>query len=151
MLALVWAAITGNFSLLNFLLGAGIGAAALWLVRGQIAAPTFFRKCGRALSLSLLFFRELVVGALRVSILVLSPNLKSRLKPGIIAFPLSAKSDAEITLLANLITLTPGTLSVDVSSNRKFLYVHALEVPDKKALIREIASGFETKIIEVFK
>jgi multicomponent Na+:H+ antiporter subunit E len=150
-LALVWAAITGNFSLLNLLLGGAISLGALWLVRGQITTPHFFKKVRRALSLSLLFFYELALSAVRVAWLIMSPNMKDKLAPGIIAFPLTAKSDVEIALLANLITLTPGTLSVDVSEDRKFIFVHAISVPDKKALIREIAQGFEIKIIEVFQ
>ena len=48
-----------------------------------------------------------------------------RLKPGIFAYPLKVDRDFEITLLANLITLTPGTLSVDVSADRRTLFVHA--------------------------
>ncbi len=150
-LALVWAAITGNFSVLNLLLGAAISVAALWFVRERVTTPTFFEKFRRVLALILIFFYELAHSATRVALLIMSPNLKKRLKPGIIAFPLTAKSDVEITLLANLITLTPGTLSVDVSADRKFIFVHAMEVPDKKALIRDIATGFEIKIIEVFK
>jgi len=150
-LALVWVTITGNFNELNLLLGAAIGASALWFVREQIARPDLLRRIRRVLALVLLFFYELALSAVRVAILVLSPDLKSKLKPGIIAFPLTAKTDHEITLLANLITLTPGTLSVDVSEDRKFIYVHAISVPDKEALIKDIATGFEAKIIEVYK
>ncbi|HHG90177.1 MAG TPA: Na+/H+ antiporter subunit E [Devosia sp.] len=150
-LALVWAAISGNFSVLNLLLGATISVSALWLVRERVTTPVYLKKIRRALALALLFFYELAHSAIRVALLIMSPNLRDRLEPGIIAFPLTAKSDVEITLLANLITLTPGTLSVDVSADRKFIFVHAIEVPDKKALIRDIAAGFEIKIIEVFE
>lgn len=150
-LALVWVTITGNFSELNLLLGAAIATSALWFVREQIARPDLLGRARRIIALALLFFYELALSAIRVAVLVLSPDLKSRLKPGIVAFPLSAKTDHEITLLANLITLTPGTLSVDVSEDRKFIYVHALSMPDKEVLIRDIATGFEAKIIEVFK
>ena len=59
--------------------------------------------------------------------------------------------DAEITLLANLITLTPGTLSVDVSDDRKYLYVHSIDCSDVEALIDDIRNGFERKILEVFR
>ena len=76
---------------------------------------------------------------------------KMQLNPGFVAFPLSITKDAEITLLANLITLTPGTLSVDVSEDRKFIYVHAIDVPDPEALKRDIAEGFERKIKEAFE
>lgn len=150
-LALIWASITGNFSLPNLILGGLVSFLALWLVRKNVSSPYYFRKMRQVLSLMLLFFWELLLSALRVSALVLSPNLKAKLKPGIIAFPLTVKSDVEITLLANLITLTPGTLSVDVSEDRTKLYVHAISVPDKQTLIDDIAQGFEAKIIEVFK
>ncbi len=150
-LALIWAAITGRFSLPNLLLGGGVSLLALLIIRKTFAPPVYLLKIRRAISLALLFLHELGMSAYRVSVLVLSPDMKSRLKPGIIAFPLTVKSDVEITLLANLITLTPGTLSVDVSKDRKFLYVHAISVPDKKALVKDIAGGFEAKIIEVFK
>lgn len=150
-LALVWAAITGNFSLLNLILGGLVGLSGLWLVRRDLSRPGLLRKVRRAIALALLFLYELLLSAFRVAWLVISPNLKQKLKPGIIAFPLTAKSDMEITLLANLITLTPGTLSVDVSDDRSVLYVHALAVPDKEALIADIARGFERKVIEVFE
>lgn len=150
-LALMWAAVTDGFTLPNILLGGVIGFAALWIVRSRIAGPMMFRKLSRVASLALMFLYELWLSGLRVAILVLRPDMKAKLAPGFIAFPLTAKTDHEITLLANLITLTPGTLSVDVSEDRKFIYVHALSVPDKDALIRDIAAGFESKIIEVFE
>lgn len=150
-LALIWASITASFTLLNLLLGWAIGLIALWFVREKIADPILFKKMRRIVGLTLLFFYELALSAFRVAILVLTPNLKAHLRPGIVAFPLTAKSDAEITLLANLITLTPGTLSVDVSDDRRFIYVHVLSVTNKAELIHSIADGFERKIIEVFQ
>lgn len=108
-------------------------------------------RLARSGPLALLFIGELISSAVQVSLLVLSPNLKRRLRPGIIAYPLTVLSDAEITLLANLITLTPGTLSIDVSDDRKFLYIHALDVPDKQKLIGKIAGGFETQVLRVFR
>jgi multicomponent Na+:H+ antiporter subunit E len=74
------------------------------------------------------------------------PRLK--LKPMLVAFPLTATSDVEITLLANLVTLTPGTLSVDVSADRRFLLIHAIDVGDREALIRSIRDGLEAKVME---
>jgi len=149
-LALVWAAVTGTFTLLNLLLGAAIALIAVFFLRERMASPIYVRRLLRFGSLALLFLRELFVSAFRVAALVLSPRLGTRLQPGIVAFPLSVTSDVEITLLANLITLTPGTLSVDVSEDRSTLYVHVLALPDKQALIAEIASGFEAKVKEVF-
>lgn len=101
----------------------------------------------RWLSLILLFVRELVLSALKVAWLVVQP--KPRIRSAIIAYPLTVTSDAQIALLANMITLTPGTLSVDVSGDRKTLYVHAIDMASKEELVGSIAAGFETSILRV--
>jgi multicomponent Na+:H+ antiporter subunit E len=149
-LALVWAMSTGTFTLLNLIFGALIALAALYLLRERIKAPRQARRMGRILALAGLFLRELVVSGIRVSILVLTPDLKKALSPAFIAFPLRVRSDAEITLLANLITLTPGTLSVDISADKAWLFIHVLQMSDKATLVAEIANGFETRVMEVF-
>jgi multicomponent Na+:H+ antiporter subunit E len=150
-LAFGWSVATDNFSLLNLAFGALIGGVGLFLVRDRVQGPRLWRKAWRLLSLALLFLRELFASALRVAVLVLSPNIRRHLRPAIIAYPLRLTRDAEITLLANMITLTPGTLSVDVSDDRKYLYVHAIDCPNPEVLIRDIASGFEAKIMEAFR
>ena len=150
-LALIWAAISGNFSGLNLLLGGLIGGVAIWLLRDAWAGPRSTRKIRRVLSLAALFFYELMASAVRVAIVVMRPDLKSALRPAIIAVPIALKSDAEVTLLANLITLTPGTLTVDVSADRSVLYVHVLDMGDREAVISDIANGFEKKVREVFE
>ncbi len=149
-LALVWGAISGNFSGLNLLLGAGIGAIAVVLLSRISGSGKSLRRLRSAISLGLLFIYELLVSAVKVTLVVLSPNLRATLRPAIVAFPLTIKSDAEITLLANLITLTPGTLSVDVSGDRSLLYVHTLTLDTREALIADIAGGFEAKVREVY-
>lgn len=101
------------------------------------------------LSLVLLFFKELALSAWKVAVLVTRPKL--RVQPGIFAYPLTVTTDFEITLLANLITLTPGTLSVDISEDRKTLYVHAIDCSDIEATKKDIRNGFERKIMEAFQ
>lgn len=150
-LALGWVAATDDFSLYNLLFGAGISGFALFLVRDKVAGPTFLPRLRRVAALALSFIVELFLSAFRVAVLVVRPDMHKHLRPGIIAFPLTATRDAEITTLANLITLTPGTLSLDISEDRRFLYVHAIRVTTKDALIREIARGFEAKVIEAFR
>jgi len=147
-MTLVWSAMTGSLSPLNLLLGAAVSALSLWLVRGQIDATATKARPLRLLLLCGLFFKELALSAIKVAILVVQP--KMRLKPGIVAYPLSVTRDFEITLLANLITLTPGTLSVDVSADRRLLYVHALDCSNPAAVKRDIANGFERRIREAF-
>jgi len=146
LLAIGWGAATGSFTLPNLLLGALVGGACVFLIRGQIGGARFWGKALRVMSLALLFVKELALSALRVGFLVLRPRLE--LRPALIAFPLTVTSDVEITLLANLITLTPGTLSVDVSEDRRFLLIHAIDVTDREELIRSIRDGMEAKVRE---
>ncbi|WP_026612769.1 MULTISPECIES: Na+/H+ antiporter subunit E [Ensifer] len=146
---LVWGAISASFTPANLILGFAAGALSLWLIRRELHPVTYPLRPLRILLLALLFFRELAVSATKVAILVMRSNMA--LKPGIFAYPLTVKGDFEITLLANLITLTPGTLSVDVSDDRKVLYVHALDCADPGALRQDIARGFERRIREAFE
>lgn len=150
LLAVAWLFVTGSFTPLNAAFGFLLGLAALALIREQIGTTGYVRRVYRIVSLAALFLYELVMSAVRVFKLVLTPDL-SKLEPGFIAFPLTVDRDFEISLLANLITLTPGTLSVDVSDDRRTLYVHAIHVPDPKAMCDDIANGFERKILEAFR
>ena len=149
LLAVAWAAVTGSFSFLNLFFGFVLGTAALYLIREQVGSTGYLTRSYRIFALALLFVYELVLSAWRVAVLVMSPKLD--IKPGIFAYPLKVDRDFEITLLANLITLTPGTLSVDVSEDRRTLYVHALDCPDPEQLRRDIAEGFERRILEAFR
>lgn len=149
LLALLWLAVSGSFTVANLLLGLAVGALSLFLVRDRFQPDGRRIRPLKVLSLTILFLRELALSAWKVAVLVASPTM--RLRPGIFAFPLTVDRDFEITLLANLITLTPGTLSVDVSPDRKVLYVHALDCSDPAGARRDIATGFERKILEAFR
>jgi multicomponent Na+:H+ antiporter subunit E len=149
LLAVAWGAMTGSFDVLNLTFGFVLAAFCLALIREQIGTDGYFGRGYRVIGLIWLFLKELVKSAVKVAITVLTPRLD--LKPGIIAFPLTVQRDIEITLLANLITLTPGTLSIDVSDDRKTLYVHCIDVPDVDAAIADIRDGFERRIREVFQ
>ena len=95
------------------------------------------------------FLWQLLLSNLRVAYDVITPRLHMR--PGIIAVPLDAKTDQEITLLANLITLTPGTLSLDVSEDRRVLYVHAMFVDSPDEVRDSIKNGFERRLLELIR
>ncbi|MEH0071915.1 Na+/H+ antiporter subunit E [Pannonibacter sp. Pt2-lr] len=149
LLAAAWGAVTGSFSVVNLAFGYVLGLGALYLIREQVNTGGYFRRASRVIGLILLFLYELVISAWRVARIVVRPKLE--LNPGFIAFPLTVESDFEIALLANLITLTPGTLSVDVSEDRKVLYIHCIDVPDPEGTIADIRNGFERKIMEAFR
>lgn len=149
-LSLCWTAVTGSFTVPNLALGALIGSLAAWFIRERIEQAGHVRRLGRIVALMALFVSELALSAWRVAVLVVSPRMSSRIAPGIIAYPLTVTTDGQITLLANLITLTPGTLSVDVSADRRLLYIHVLEMHDRDAIIASIRDGFEARVLEVF-
>ncbi|MBY3042431.1 Na+/H+ antiporter subunit E [Rhizobium leguminosarum] len=149
LLATAWVTVTGSASLHNLVLGVLLGPLALVIIRESFGGKGRIPRVLPVFSLAALFLKELSLSAWKVTVTVLSPDMK--LKPGIFAYPLTVTSDFEITLLANLITLTPGTLSVDVSTDRRTLYVHALDCSDPEATRRDIANGFERKIMEAFR
>ena len=99
----------------------------------------------------LFFLKELLFSSISVTKTVLFP--KGRVCPGIVKVPLDLKSDLGITILANTITLTPGTLSLDVSSDKKFLYVHALclDPADRDQFVASIKNDFEKKVFKLLR
>ena len=80
---------------------------------------------------------------------VFSPKLN--IKPGIIKVPIDIEGPFWITTLANMVTLTPGTLTVEVSTDNKFLYVHCLNIDNEANVIASIKDTFEKKILEVYE
>lgn len=149
LLTLVWVALTGNFTLPNFFFGFVLNFFILWLVTRGRRGTKYFRILPKVISFFFFFLYELVKANIQVAIEVITPNFQ--MKPGIVELPLTAESDMEITLLANLISLTPGTLSLDVSSDKKSLFVHAMYVYDKEKFIRSIKNGFERKLLEILR
>ncbi|RAI00918.1 Na+/H+ antiporter subunit E [Acuticoccus sediminis] len=148
LLAAAWAAMTGHFGFLNLLFGFVIGGLALAMIREEAGSVSHFRQAAMIIQLALIFVYELIKSSVNVATIVLSPSRE--LQPAIIAFPLDVKTPAEITMLANMITLTPGTLSVDVSDDRSTLYIHAIDAPDPEAVVRDTKASFERRIQRVF-
>lgn len=94
------------------------------------------RQAGRLLAFAVYFARALAVANAQVVWDVITP--RSRLAPGIAALPLRSRSDLEITLIANLVTLTPGTLSLAVQRDPPVLYVHGMFAEDPEQFRREL-------------
>lgn len=149
LLALAWVALIGRLSLSNFALGFVIAYLVLWYCQPILGESRYFSKLRATISFVLFFLWELVKANFRVAFDVVTS--RHYMKPGVIAVPLEARTDAEITLLANLLTLTPGTLSLDVSTDRKVLYVHAMYIDDLESARREIKEGFERRVLELLR
>lgn len=153
-LTLVWMALQAPFDVGNLLLGVLFAWAVLWISK-PIFNPAERRvregirplpRIWRSLVLLLVFLRELVFSAVEVAWYVVQPSL--RIRPAIVAVPLDVQTDREITVLANLISLTPGTLSLDVSPDRSHLYVHTInvEMPGGREVIDDIKDTLERHV-----
>lgn len=149
LLAFAWAALAGEFTLPNLLIGFVLGFVALWAARPLFAEQAYFARLPRLVRLAGVFLVELVVSSLRVARDVLSPFQSNR--PGIVAVPLRTRSETGVLVLSSLVTLTPGTLSLDLSEDGGTLYVHAMFVDDPEALRAEIRDTLETPVLEALE
>lgn len=149
MLMLVWVALTGAFTFLDFAFGFALGYIILGLANRDTKGKKYFRLIPTAAGFVLFFLYELIKANIQVAYEVMTPTL--HMQPGIVSVPLDVKTDLEITVLANLISLTPGTLSLDVSESREILYVHAMYVLDREEFIFSIKNGFERKVLELLR
>ena len=126
-------ALLGGFNLANLLGGFLIGFVTLSLTARLI----FY------------FAWELTVSSLQVAWDVITPVQKSR--PAIVAIPLDITDHKQISVLAHLISLTPGSLSLDVSRDARFLYVHGMFVDDPDKFRVHIKSGLERRVREAME
>lgn len=149
LLAMGFMIILESFTLTTLVVGFGVGYGALWLMRPLYDGNRYFKRVHSILQLSVFFVKALLVSNLRVLWDVVTPAHISR--PGIIRLALDARTDLEIMLVANLISLTPGTLSIDLSEDRQYLYVHVMFLEDIEATRRELKEGLEQRVLEVLR
>lgn len=147
LIGVIWMFLSESYSFASFLVGFVIGAALLFLLNRFIPDSYYFKHVKAIAFLIFLFIKELILSNIEVLKWIYKPRLD--FQPGILALPIDVKKNWEITLLANLITLTPGTLSVDVSKDQRFIYIHALDLPDVNETIVSIKDSFEKAIREV--
>ncbi len=149
LLAFAWAALNGEFSPEFLVAGFILGYMVLWVSRRALGCSKYVTRVPLVIRFFFYFLWELFKANIRVAWEVITPQFY--MKPAIVAVPLDITDDIQITLLAQLITLTPGTLSIDVSTDRRILYVHAMYVDDMEAFRRSIKRGFERRILELFQ
>jgi multicomponent K+:H+ antiporter subunit E len=92
--------------------------------------------------------KDIVVASIEVSILILSPR---KPKPAFIVYPLKLQHPLAITILASTISLTPGTVTVDISDDNRALLIHALDAKSSKELIDAIWTRYEKPLLEMFQ
>lgn len=146
-LAFVWMFLKTSYSPASFFVGYFFGLLIIYIFRRFFTSRFYLLRVVALVNLFFIFIRELILSNIEVLKAILSPKLN--IKPGIFAFPTELEQDWEITVLANLITLTPGTLVVDISDDNKILYVHAMDIRDADESILSIKNTFEKAIMEV--
>lgn len=149
-MTLVWAGLLGGITLENLFSGFVVSYLVLYvLTRCYRGHDDYFGKLPRLVGFIGFYLWDLVKSNAIIAYDVLTPT--HYMKPGVIGIPLDAKTDLEITVLANLITMTPGTLSLDVSADRKTLYVHAMYIHDSDQLRADIKQNYERRVLELLR
>jgi len=149
LLALTWAALQGEISLANLLVGYVVGYVLLaFLARGGVMPPTLASRMVHGFGLAAFFAWELLLANFRVAADVLRGN---RFEPAVVAIPLDVTSDGEILLLSMLINITPGSVTIDLSDDRGTLYVHVMHMRSADETRREIKDGFERRVKLLFE
>lgn len=149
LLTFIWVALTGNFTFYNYIFGFLVSFFILRMITAGARDAKYFRIVPKIITFIFFFLYELWKANLEVAYEVLTPNFG--MKPGIVKYPLTAKTDLEISFLANLISLTPGTLSLDVSDDKKVLYIHSMYIKDRESFIAGIQNGFEKRLLEILR
>jgi multicomponent Na+:H+ antiporter subunit E len=148
-LAIIWVMATGTLTEENFLFGFFISFAILWVITFKKEERKYFTMIPKLLAYMLFIFWEIIKANFQS--LKESFYPKSKLEPAIVKVPLDAKTNMEISILSNIISLTPGTLIMDVSDDKKVVYVHVMHLQDKENFIKEIKLKFEKPLLDLMR
>lgn len=117
-------------------------------LRPTFRRPGVSRRFLLLIRFALFYLWELLLSDLRVAHDILTP--RNRFRPGVIAVPLPELSDRQLIVLSNLVTMTPGTITLDVSEDRRTLFMHCMYIDDPERLRREILESYVHRIREIF-
>lgn len=148
-LALTWSAMTGYLSVANLAVGFVVGYLVLWWLAPAPNLQRYVHRLPRVLGFTVFYAKEVIGGALRVAWDVITPQAHRH--TGIVAVPLDVRDDVSVTVLANLISFTPGTLSIDVTPDRRYLLVHAMFIDDVEAFKAKLKHEMERRVMEVLR
>jgi multicomponent Na+:H+ antiporter subunit E len=149
LLALIWVAVSGDFSGANLLAGFVLGYVILGITLREVPVfSVYVRRVPKIILFGGFFLRELFKANLRVAWDVVTPT--HHMRPAVIAVPLDAKTEGEIALVANLISLTPGTLTLDISSDHRVLYIHVMYLDDLEEVRAQI-KDFEARVLALLR
>lgn len=147
-LFIVWLLLNESVAPGHLVLASILAVGIPLLLGGAQVHRLTVQKPVKAVLYALKVLGDIVSANFEVAVQVLGPA--KRLKPGFLAIPLDITGDFPITVLASTISLTPGTVSAEVSIDQKWLYVHALHLVDEEETIREIKQRYEQPLKEIF-
>jgi multicomponent K+:H+ antiporter subunit E len=148
LLFVVWLLLVAEVSSAHVLLALFLAWGIPMLCRPFLKDLPPVRHAVTALRLVALVTYDIVVANIAVARLILGPT--ARLKPVFVHVPLTLTQPMSISLLASIITMTPGTVSSDLSQDNKVLIVHALDCSDPEALVADIQQRYEKPLLEIF-
>lgn len=147
-LAVLWMFMWGVFDIYSLMVGFLLGYLLLGIISRSIRGQAYGSKGWHLLSFTVYFLRILINANLQVAKAILAPTFE--MTPRIIRYSVEGMTPLQITSLANAITLTPGTLSMDVSDDQKYLYIHCMNAQDREAAVRELDELRDRLMKEVF-
>jgi len=147
-LALLWMLLWGVFDIYYLVAGFVLGYLLLGLISRTIEGPGYGTKGWKLLSFAIYFVRTLIKANIQVAHEIVTPGYG--MTPRVIRYDVQGLTPGQITSLANTITLTPGTLSVDVGDDHRFLYVHCMYAADRDTAVRELDELRDRLMKEVF-
>lgn len=148
-LAVFWPVLNQSWSAGHLLLGALLALVIPWFTwppRAEVSKPS---RPLVALKLFFIVLKDIITSNIDVAKLIL--GRESKIRPAFVWVPLTLTDSHGIVVLASIITMTPGTLSADVSDDRRHLLIHALNVDDEQALIESIKARYEQPLLEIFQ
>ena len=136
----------------HVVLGAALGVGIPFVTRRFWPEPLVIRHPLRVVEYAAVVLYDVVVANLQVAAVILGPL--SRLRPAFVRVPLDLRTDFAVTVLASTVTLTPGTVSVEIEdegSGRRWLVVHALRCLDADDMVRTIKERYEQRLKEILE
>lgn len=149
LIAVVWLAANQSVSVGHLLIALALAVGVPLATLPFRDRRARIRNWGTALRLGLTVLWDIVLSNIQLARLILGPE--ARLKPTFVWIPLDAKDEHAIIALAGIITMTPGTLSCDVSDDRSHLLVHAFNADDPAELAAGIKARYEQPLREIFE
>ena len=149
-LVLVWLLLQNSFSLAHLALGLVLGMLVPWLTSGLWPARPRIRRYGKAVAYFFLVVGDIVRANIDVARLILFRRV-GELHLRWVSVPLELTSPEAITVLAGTITMTPGTVSCDLSADGRSLLVHCLDAPDTERVVQEVKTRYEARLKEIFE